>query len=478
MPAGKPSQGNAMLYGLITFVVLFLISTGLAITFYLKLDDANSKAKAELQQRQQIANDYESRNLSKIIGKESKGKTSLGTTVEYFNSLYKMITGNVPGEAATIESKYFEMEQKIADFAQEMNPDTQISHDSISVMDMIAVLKNQRDTSVAKAQDLAASIKDMQDRWDLEVEGFSVEENKLLAQNKNFNDQANLVQNSYEQMKTMAEENVQSQVGMFKDKLDKVETQLNETQSTLTETQEEFSRSEESRKLLEKQLESVKPRPDIELEAFKADGKVLSVDAQTGIVYVNIGSCDHVYRGLTFAVFDKNAPMPKDGKGKAEIMLFDVKANVSAAKLLNSCNTNPVVSNDVIVNMAWDKETPYNFVVAGEFDIDGDGTIDPDGREKIVQLIECWGSQVVDKVNVNTDFVVVGNSPRKLAKQSDEDIDLDPLVLEKYEASVKTYEEFYLILYKESALSIPVFDTKRFINLIGYDREASLMKSF
>jgi len=141
---------------------------------------------------------------------------------------------------------------------------------------------------------------------------------------------------------------------------------------------------------------------------FLTVDRMIRVDLQNGILYLNVGMEDHVYRGLTFAIYDNSAPIPEDGKGKAEVEVFQVSQNVSAARIIRSTVKNPIVQEDIVANLIWDPKTSNRFVVAGEFDLDGDGNMDPDGIERIKEMILRWGGTLDEQVNVNTDFIVIG----------------------------------------------------------------------
>ena len=46
--------------------------------------------------------------------------------------------------------------------------------------------------------------------------------------------------------------------------------------------------------------------------------------------------------------------------------------------------------------------------------LDGDGIATPSEREHIIRQIQAWGGQVVDKLDTQTDFLVLGSTPINL----------------------------------------------------------------
>ena len=207
--------------------------------------------------------------------------------------------------------------------------------------------------------------------------------------------------------------------------------------------------------------------------AFKPDARIIRVDLQNGILYLDVGMEDHVYRGLTFAVYDKSAPIPEDGKGKAEIEVFQVSQNVSAARVLRSSVKNPIVEEDIIANLVWDPKTSNRFVVAGDFDLDGDGHTDADGADRIKEMILRWGGTLDDEITVNTDFIIIGDSPRKLSQPTQNELALNPAAQQRYEESLTKAAAYEAITQKADLLSVPLFNLKQFYYLLGYETLAS-----
>jgi hypothetical protein len=84
----------------------------------------------------------------------------------------------------------------------------------------------------------------------------------------------------------------------------------------------------------------------------------------------------------------------------------------------------------------------------------------------------------VDRVTIETDFVVLGNRPIALARPSSEDIELDPRMEDKYEASLQKGRDYDGIFNRAGSLSVPVINQQRFLHLIGYHSLASKSTPF
>jgi hypothetical protein len=470
MPAARQGQSNAMLNSLITFVVLFIVATVAAIIFYVKLDEAKTIAANETRSRREIATDAQQRQASAIVGEKQADESLFGTVVARYNELYELISGRLPEEDKSLDAATEQVAMAMTNFKNSFE-DQNVA--DMAIMPIAVMLKNEYDAARQKVATLEADIEQIKRDWDREVEGFAAAEEKIVGEKNTFISQATEVQQSVDAMKSSAEESVERRINQLQQQIDSRNEELEEAREQVANLEAELKESRQARGKLESQIEDIKPRPDIEVAAYKPDGKVVSVDHQLGVVYLDLGSSDHVYRGLTFAVYDRSAPMPDDGRGKAEIRVFDVRSKVSVARIITTDENNPIIPDDIIVNLIWDKQTPNTFVVVGEFDLNGDGDIDPNGKEKVNHLIQSWGGIVTDDLDINTDFVVLGQEPEITMQPNGNDFEDDPMAKERYEQAVETAEKYKSIKDKAAGLSIPVFNTERFKNLIGYNAEVT-----
>ena len=112
MPAGKPSQSNAMLYTVIIFVALFIISTSCAVIFYIKSEEYKIQADDAAREMSAFASRSEQGKIGAMVGKPLKGKSVLGTMVMYIDDLVEAVTGAGP-EETTAAVKVNEAKMKI-----------------------------------------------------------------------------------------------------------------------------------------------------------------------------------------------------------------------------------------------------------------------------------------------------------------------------------------------------------------------------
>jgi len=481
MPAGKRPQNNTMLYTLITFVGLFIITTTIAIIYYVKSESHRTNAATLQNQLDDLATSAELRQTGKIIGAKQSRKSRLGTMIDYLDGTVSLIIGGLP-EDTSAEVKVDTANRKnkdILDLLAKDYPDigTDTSN-SIGLTGIIEKLKTKLDNTTNAETAMNEQFEQLQNRFDDAMAASLEKEQTLLAEKEKFQQQTNDIQQDYEELKTLMNQTSEQQVLTLRTQLEEERNAHKELNQKLLKTQAELNRAQEKIKLTQDMLQAIVPPPDTEVAVFKPDGKIILIDDPTKIVHLNIGTDDHVYRGLTFAVYDKNMPIPKDGKGKAEIEVFNAGKSISAARITLSEKKNPIILDDIIANLIWDSDRTNTLAVAGDFDLDGDGVTDYNGAEKIKALIEKWGGKVSDSVSIDTDFLALGSAPKIRRKPTFEEMEVDPMAMEEYESSLQKLAHYQEFQNRAKALSIPVFNTERFLYFIGYKSQSDRPGAF
>ena len=98
--------------------------------------------------------------------------------------------------------------------------------------------------------------------------------------------------------------------------------------------------------------------------------------------------------------------------------------------------------------------------------------------DKINALIEKWGGRVADAVSIDTDFLLLGTAPKVRRKPTFEEMEVDPMAMEKYEASLQKLAHYKQVQTQAQALFIPIFNLERFLYFIGYKTQSSRAGAF
>jgi hypothetical protein len=474
MPVGKRKQSSAVFYALLTFVGLFVAATTVAVIYYVKAEKYRTEAARLQTNMSELANPQEWGNRGKIVGTKPGRKTYLGMMVDYLDKTVALITGG-PVEPTSAEVKVGTAVKDVNEtiklvqqhIAEALDPNT------TGLVPISQKLKAKLDTTIDEKAAVTKEYQDLRSTFDAAIQEQRKKEQELLAEKDKYHQQVLDITGKYDELQRLMEktaderaQTLMAQLQQERDNLKNVNDQLLKTNADLAMTQDRMRRALE-------ELEKIKPPPQREALAYRPDGKVVLVDEQAGVVHLSIGTASRAYRGLTFSVYDRNAAIPKDGKGKAEIEIFSLERNISAARIVRCEKRNPIAQDDIVANLVWDSDRANVFVVAGEFDLNGDGSIDFDAVNKIRALIEKWGGSVADNVSAETDFVILGQAPLVPREPTLQDLEADPTAKEKHQAALQNANHYKEVQNRAEALRIPIFKYDRFLYFIGYSAQAN-----
>ena len=475
MPIGKKSTGDSTLYALIAFVFLFVIAAAAGVIYYLKFEEQRGIADTAQKRMDGYASPAEVQKIGALVGAEQSGKSRLKATLDYLDQAVSLIVPGVPGETSAevkVNEATTKVRESVAGIAKQHSELNDVDPNSALLQvteKLTAALQNTKTAETATRGQLA----ELQNRFDDAMKASMEKEQALLAEKEKFQQQFEKVRAGYDELKGLLEKKTDEQVKDLYGKLDQERTGREETNKQLLKSQAELQTAQDRiQKILKESVWPVQPPPDTEIKAFEPDGKVILVDDQAKTVQINLGSNDRIYRGLTFAVYDRGQPIPRDGKGKAEIEVYNVGDSFSAARIIRSDKKNPVVADDIIANLIWSPTKANTFVVAGDFDLSGDGVPDDDAIAKIRGLVEKWGGKVADSVTVNTDYVILGTPPEVPSKPTMQETEKYPNAMEKYERALQQAAKYKDIQSHAQALSIPILNADRFLYFIGYKTQA------
>ena len=460
-------QSSAMLYTVITFVGLFIVATSCAVYFYVKSEDHRLLAESADEGLKQMAKAHEVRGIGDIVGDKNKRESYIGKMTEYYDGAVQIVLGDVPKTSAEVKAS--NIDDAIGRLIENSGSIDIGDPCEIGLVGVVDKLKNSLQRSMEQISKKDEMYTTLVNEFDDAMAVADDTEKQLTAEKDRFQKQAEDVEESYNELRALMEKSTDEQVQTVMGKLEERETELENLSIEKLALMKKLESNEERMNRYKDIIAKHLPGPDGEAVAFVPDGKLILVDAQAKIVHLNLGIKDRVYRGLTFAIYDKNIPIPKDGKGKAEIEVFDVQENTSVARITKSDIKQPIIIDDVVANLIWSSDMENVFVISGSFDIDGDGSHDYIAGDKIKDMIELWGGKVAEEITIETDYLVLGSAPKVLDKPTLDQLDVDPMAMDKYEASVKNFERYNMTKTLALDFDIPVFSLERFRNFVGRD---------
>lgn len=477
MPAGKRQQSNTVLYTLIIFVAFFIVSTVFAVVFYTKSEDYKANLLSLQNEYNDIVSTSERGKMSTLVGAKSSG-SYMNTLISFHDRATQILLGS-PVPSTTAEAKIEKMEIAVAKCIDLAQPHITLKCDpNTGIVPMLEQLVVSMNSIKETNTQLTKQFEQERQRYTSALTEAQATEDKLTQEKDSLFEQTEQVASNYKSLEDELNDaankrvaTVQDQLSQERDAARSINQELLKTKAQLDETRSKMSQA------LDK-MASFEPGPDRAAQAFEPDGRIILVDYAAGVVHINVGQKDRVYKGLTFSVFDKGAPVKNEDAFKAEIEIVGVAEQYSMARIVKSNPRNPITLDDTIANLIWSKTEPQILVLTGSFDLDGDGYQDADASQRIAGLIARWGGVVKNTVDANTDYVIIGNRPKVPSKPSFEDLEIDPLAENRYNAAVQKQAQFETVQEQAQALMIPMFEYNKFLYLIGYTGQIGKDGSF
>ncbi len=466
MPAHRRKQTNAMLYTLITFVGLFIAATTVAVIFYVKAEEYRIEAESLENELSDFATSEEQDNAASIIGAKANLKTWLGTMVDYLDDATSMIVGGVPAQTSAEVKINRAIKDNAAaiELAQEYIEITEPNTTGLVqiINGLAADLENTLNQKLAIQKQLDNLQKEFEDADKASYET----KQEHLARIDKLEQDVNDIQQLYDDLSANLKQTTGQQVDNVRRQLEQTRADYKATNAKLLETEARLNEALEMLMLAKEEIAKIEPGPNRNAMAYKPDGKIVSVDNQANIVSIDIGSRKHAYRGLTFTVYNRGTSVTEDGQGKCEIEVFDIAETYSLARIIPSEKNKPLLEGDIIANLVWDSEKVNVFVAIGDFDFDNDGYIDSNANQRIGNLVKKWGGRLDDNISIDTDFLIVGQQPKVLPV--DEENDLNLIVEQNNEDALDRLRLYNDTLDRAESLWIPVFNYDKFLYFIGY----------
>jgi len=479
MPAHRRKQSNAMLYTLIIFVGLFIVATTIAVFYYVKAEEYRITSEDQQRDLDDYVSEEEKPNIGSIVGQKEKSTDSyIQTMVQFLDNAATCVVGGV-AESTSAEVKSNNVRARTQEaLAQARKYIDNIDPNLTGLVQVVSSLSQKVQDTMDTRDQTRKELQNLLEQTE-QVNALNRENyEKLKLEKDAIKKDYDSVKQAYAELTANLEQTTDERVQSYRDQLEqeranlkKINDQLLETKAILSETQTMLADAQEELARF--------GTPSEDSMAYNPDGQILSIDNKTKTVIINLGSNNHIYRGLTFSVYDKGGFIGQDGQSKAEIEIFDIGDSYASARIVESEINRPILKGDTIANLVWDSRKTNEFVVAGDFDLDGNGSNDPDAAAKIKAVIEKWGGKVTDNISIETDFLILGSMPSVPEKKPTiEDEMIDPTAMQQYEKALERLSKYNELESRAKSLWVPIFTYEKFIHLIGYSAKVGQAGSF
>ncbi len=147
------------------------------------------------------------------------------------------------------------------------------------------------------------------------------------------------------------------------------------------------------------EVQVLKARQRVVVEDTSPDGEIVGVGEHQSSIVINRGKADNLQPGTNFEVYG-------EAKGGRIVVKGNIKATMvgdttSQCAVLDRVDLyEPIVAGDKIRSKTYDPKHTYRFVLAGRFQ--------RMGRSDAAARLTSLGAVVQDKVDLDTDYVVLG----------------------------------------------------------------------
>lgn len=461
--AGRPAsvRGGGLTglhYGLITFVVLTVASLGGFIFQLTRVKEADQRAASAERRLTRFGSPggalgayYENEATARETG-------VFQVVLDAHGRLGRLVAGMQDAVAPALETKAHELLAQIAGAKPGVvSPDDPL-------MTAIRKLDERLTQEINEHRRTADNLAEKERLVQQQIE-------QLKAARDTFEQQVAQLETQARQAREEGERRLSdkdAQVGELTRTLEAREQQMNqlrrEWETERREFQLENTRKERQVAELQKTIQAVKGSFDPEAILKKADGRVLRAIPGSDVVYVNLGSENHIKVGMPFVVFSQAETADRELRGKAALEVTHVMESSAECRVTRSRPGQPIMEGDIVVNIAYEQGRKPKFVVRGDFDLNYDGQIDFDGLERVADIIRQWGGQVTPELDESVDFVVIGVAPLT-AEIGPNDSDI---VRYQKERRLLERTQFQRLIEQARGMFIPVITQNQFLFLTGY----------
>lgn len=393
------NQNQSILVATIIFVILTVISTGVAVLF---VQQAGEQTKKYI---------------------EEQKKTAVLT--EGLDSAEKEISElkNIILPAKNTDS---DEEMKLEDIKKKYDADRALYGEQLKTM-----MDLNKTESATYSQILAAVVKTLKERNE-QLDAARTENNTIKAemaglkatyesQVKQFKDMAMAVEQEKVAIQTKAtatdEESKRIKLENTKIKEDAAKAVTEANANMQKEVDDRDAKIKELEIALKKQIDEIGKIKTPEYAATFA-GQVTRVNPFARTVWVNVGTYDLLPKNLTFSVQAQGIPAGSNLKPKAKIEVVQLlAAHLAECRILEDDLRTPILVGDNIYTSLWRPGQRTRFAFAGKIDIDNDGSDDMDRVRSLVAQAggqidaEVVNGELKGELSIETRFLVLGTLP-------------------------------------------------------------------
>lgn len=472
-------------YALIAFIILWVISTGIAIYYGTQIGKAREEREVAQKALNEVVKEREKAELAARLPAGSAAANApsvLSDLIKQIKDLHAIITGNPEEPTLAITNPG----GVVAKTLQSVSTSDKITS-STPLLAALKLLRTEVDAAKAETAQIKQTLKATEETNRSQLARFEEDRKKVATAVEEAKENIKALQTQLDEAKQKHADAIAEREKTVTAMTETADRANRESQVAMAEKNAQIQRLKNNIDNLRRIIEDLRPRATGKVIA-KANGTIIRTNNTNNECYINLGRVDRVVPGLTFSVHDPRLGIQTDAagaKGKAGIEVIDVGERESLCRITHLEKNQRLQSGDLIYNIVFttDKTRPLHFAVYGAFDLKGDGHPTAAEREKIVKMIQDWGGVIDDlqfieetdkagntkkvaALSPQTDYVVLGTAPK--LPQGVKISDLDEVSKERYKALSDSLKEYERLESEAKRSSVPILNANRFLNMVGY----------
>lgn len=461
---------NSITVWMIVFVGLWLTSTVFLVILYTgqeKLHEENVRLRASYAK---TINAQQERSIELARNAGEAGPTVVGLLEEARGTTAQLATGEATDPAAVVRNKRDQILVTIKTDGVVANAD---SFNDISYHDALTRLyeayKSQhslRKTAEDRSAQLEAQVNTL-------AEADTARKSEFDKQSRELSERLAQAEADRAGYRSERDKQIESLKKEFDDTQKRHDAELTRERQTRLAAEQQLTDFQKRFAAYQTKFGGLLPGPERLSTARRPDGKVLTAVPGDDAVYISLGRKNALTLGLKFAVYAARTGIPEDGRAKAQIEVVSISETSAECKIKSVAPNEVILEGDLIANPIYDPDRPLTFVVAGEFDLDRDGSIDSDGAGTIEALINNWGGTIAPELTPLTDFVVLGVKPHSLRSSGTSTGGEAGGNAGAANAGTSPAGRYERTSSQATTLAVPILTQDVFLNFLGYtDRHA------
>ena len=130
-----------------------------------------------------------------------------------------------------------------------------------------------------------------------------------------------------------------------------------------------------------------------------------------------------------------------------------------------------ISEGDPIVNLIYDPNVKFRFVVFGSFDLTTEGLPTTADADIVKRLVTQWGGILQPAITADTDFLVIGREP-VVPNFTPDELSGNLFNQNKKDEAEKALADYQKVLADAKDLHIPILNQNRFLYFTGYFDQA------